>query len=443
MTLTKADAHSLIGAWYTAGLSAVEPRQAVSSRLGLTGNELQIRTETIPATFPLPERGVTLVAIGKAAVPMAQGARDVLRGSIREGVILTKDGHAQGAPADMRVFEAAHPIPDERGVAGTAAILDMVSGLDADDVVVTLVSGGGSALFEAPRPPLTLADMQTTTNLLLRAGAPIQDLNAVRSPLSLVKGGGFRQHMGQATCVTLILSDVLGNDPSVIASGPTIRTKASPSRALAVLEHYGVREQVPASVIELLERQVQEQQPVVEARSNDVFEIVGDNDAFVDRVAEAAKACGLTPSVIWHQREGEAREIGRQFVVELDAVPDQVEVVLGGGEATVTVKGDGVGGRNTEFALAAAIELHRTGSGWVVASLASDGQDGLVDGAGAIADATTVDRAIQRGIDPVGSLDRNDSGSFFKHLSDLVVPGPTGTNVNDVFIAVRSKAHVP
>lgn len=433
----RADARSLIRRWYAAGIIAVEPRHAVRRHLSVDRDHLRVGSRSLP----IPHRGVIVVAIGKAAVAMALGAHDVLGEHLRDGIILTKDGHADHAWAGMRVFEAAHPVPDERGVAATAAILDMVSDLVPTDIVLTLISGGGSALFEAPRDPLALGDLQATTNLLLRAGAPIQDLNAVRSPLSLVKGGGFRNRIGAAHCVSLILSDVLGNDPAVIASGPTIRTEPDPSRALSLLKHYGVRDSVPPGVIELLERR--EDEPSFErereSASGDVFEIIADNDVFIDGVAAAAED-ELFP-VVWRRRqEGEARELGQRFVAGLGDVPDNVHVVLGGGEATVTVRGDGVGGRNTEFALAAAIALGRTGADWVVASLASDGQDGSVYGAGAIVDRRTVERAARAGFDPFASLDRNDSGSVFERLGDLVVPGPTGTNVNDVYIAVRTQS---
>lgn len=436
MSPTRAEAHSLIRAWYQSGLSSVEPRQAVCRHLGFAGTDLHVGEHT----FPIPNQGVIVIAIGKAAVAMAHGARDVLGERIREGAILTKDGHAEHPPEGMRIFEAAHPIPDERGVAGTDAILGLVANLQSDDIVVTLISGGGSALFEAPRDPLTLADLQTTTDLLLRAGAPIQDLNTVRSPLSLVKGGGFRKRMGEASCVSLILSDVPGNDPAVIASGPTIRTTADPSRALAKLEQYGVLPQVPRRVIELLERQNDNPEPKMHVPTEDVFDIIADNDMFVDRIAAAVNAEGLSGKVIWRQQEGEARALGERFVAELNSLPNETEVVLGGGEATVTVHGDGTGGRNTEFALAAAIELHRRGADWVIASLASDGQDGLVDGAGAIADRTTVERASDLSLDARSSLERNDSGSFFERVGGLVAPGPTGTNVNDVYIAVRTRS---
>lgn len=437
MTPGRDDARALIRRWYDSGISTVEPRQAVRRHLDVDRDHIQVGRHR----RRIPDRGVIIVAIGKAAVAMALGANDVLGEHIRNGIILTKDGHAVKAPEEMRVFEAAHPVPDERGVAATAAILDLVGDLGPDDVVVMLISGGGSALFEAPRDPLVLADLQVTTNLLLRAGAPIQDLNAVRSPLSRVKGGGFRRRIGSAHCVSLILSDVLGNDPAVIASGPAIRTVPDPSRALSLLQQYGVRDAVPRRVIELLERHEGELsgESGIEAASEDVFEIIADNDMFVDGVAAAAQADALFPSTWRRRQEGEARQLGERFVAALAQVPHETQVVIGGGEATVTVRGEGVGGRNTEFALASAIELDRTGADWVVASLASDGQDGSVDGAGAIVDRETLARAADMGLDPVASLEHNDSGAFFERLGGLVVLGPTGTNVNDVYIAVRAR----
>lgn len=435
MTPSRVDAHSLLRRWYAEGVAAVEPGRAVRQHLHVSRSCLHVGTSSLT----IPEAGVIIVAIGKAAVAMSRGASDVLGKRIRNGIILTKDGHAQNPPAGLRVFEAAHPIPDERGTLATTAILDLVADLGNDDIVLTLISGGGSALFEAPRHLLTLADLQVTTELLLRAGAPIQDLNAVRSPLSLVKGGGVRERMGPAKCVSLILSDVPGNDPAVIASGPTIPMKRNPSRALDILEHYGVLDQVPRRVVEFLDRETDDPRRETPEQSDDVFQIVADNDMFVDWIAGEADDSGFHASVTWRRYEGEARELGRRFVEELQTVSASVCAVLGGGEATVTVRGDGIGGRNTEFAMSAAIELDRTGADWVVASLASDGQDGLVDAAGAIADRTTLTRASRIGLDAQAFLERNDTGPFFKRLGDLVAPGPTGTNVNDVYIAVRTQ----
>jgi glycerate-2-kinase len=281
--------------------------------------------------------------------------------------------------------------------------------------------------------------MQATTDLLLRAGAPIQDLNAVRSPLSQVKGGGLRRRMGAARCVSLILSDVLGSDPAVIASGPTVPSSPDPGRALATLERWGVTDRVPPAVVAFLQAAGDGPVDVMADTSGDVFAVIADNDRLVDGTTESAVRRGLRPLVVWRRREGEARELAEQFVRELNTVPNGTDVVLGGGEATVTVRGDGVGGRNTEFALAAAIALDRSQGGWVIASLASDGEDGLVRGAGAIVDCHTVRRGATLGLDAPAALERNDSGGYFERSGDLLVPGPTGTNVNDLYLAVRSE----
>jgi hydroxypyruvate reductase len=337
----------------------------------------------------------------------------------------------------LRVHEAGHPIPDERGVKATNLAISSLNRLDEDVVVLALVSGGGSALLEAPRDGVTLADLARTTDLLLRAGAPIEALNAVRAPLSRVKSGGLRAAAPKCTWVTLILSDVLGNDPRVIASGPTVPGRRDPRMAIEVIGRYGVEQQVPGSVLAVLETCSVEPES---QRTDDVLLVIGDNAAAVEAVARKAGALGLECRVVWRSTQGEAAELGREFVAIVSDMPESVDVVLGGGEATVTVRGDGRGGRNTEFALAAALELERRQiSNWVIASLGTDGQDAMTGLAGAIADAGTARRARDVGVDPVRALARNDSLSVFEVSGGAVQTGPTGTNVNDVYIAVRAK----
>lgn len=429
-------ARSLILNWYRRGLDAVDPRLAVQrnvrwssdGHLDVTGNDIDVPSEA----------RILGIAFGKAASAMAAGLDEQLGDRISNGIILTKDGHASNVPAGWRVIEAAHPVPDQRGVDATRTILDTVSGLDAQDVVIVLVSGGGSALLEAPREPLTLGDIQEVTSALLRAGAPIQDLNAVRSELSRVKGGGLRRAIGGARCISLILSDVLGNDPRVIASGPTVPRQPDPARALKLLEAYRVLDQIPASVVSLLKQDPEPFDPGIAA--NGLYTVVGDNERFIEAIAAAASLYGLRPEVVIRNAEGEARDLANDFLSLVDST-SHADVFIGGGEATVTVRGDGSGGRNTEFSLSAAMRLaDGQDSNLVVASLASDGQDGSVEGAGAIVDALTVGRAAERRLDARTALDANDSGGFFEELGELVVPGPTGTNVNDVYIAVRLDA---
>lgn len=383
--------------------------------------------------------GIHVVAVGKAAVAMTQGALEALHGTIVSGDVITKEGHVNvQLPPQLCVHEAGHPIPDERGVKATEVTINALNRLDVTTVVLALISGGGSALLESPRPGVSLADLALTTDLLLRAGAPIEALNAVRSPLSRVKAGGLRAAAPRSAWATLILSDVLGNDPRVIASGPTVPGRSDADPALEVIERFGVLNQIPLSVRAALESA--EDPPELVRIDEDVLLVIADNGAAVSAAADRARALGLQCRVVWQAAQGEAADLGREFVSIVAGVPDSADVVLGGGEATVTVRGDGRGGRNTEFSLAAALELERRGLvEWVIASLSTDGQDAMTGVAGAIADAGTARRAREAGVDPVRALVRNDSLSVFEVAGGSVATGPTGTNVNDVYMAVRAK----
>ena len=386
---------------------------------------------------------LVLIAIGKASFAMASAAEDVLGERVDAGVAIAKAETPDIPSVTGRVVHlwAAHPVPDARSVAAANEILAVVDGLTAEDLVLVLISGGGSALVEAPRDPLTLDDIRQTTDLLLRAGAPIHDLNAVRSELSRIKGGGLRRAIGPARCVTIILSDVLGNDPSVIASGPTIARVPDPAGALAILGKYGITEHVPTVVIAELTRASQEdvaEDALVVGRADDTFAIIADNARFIEAIARGAERRGHHAEILWRNREGEARELAVALVDALATIGDDVKVVVGGGEATVTVRGDGIGGRNTEFALAAAYELERRQVPWLVASLASDGDDGRNAGAaGGFVDQQTIARARAAGLDPDCALATNDSGSLLAAIGGLFATDATGTNVNDAYIAIR------
>jgi hydroxypyruvate reductase len=417
---------------FAAALKAVDPALAVRHVLKLRDGALDVGGARIDVSGD-----IIMVAVGKAATAMTEGALAVLGPSVAGGHVITKEGHVDSAPPEtIVVYEAGHPIPDARGVEATRALLDRLETLDAGVVVLALISGGGSALLEAPREGVSLDELALTTDLLLRAGAPIEALNAVRAPLSRVKSGGLRAAAPKASWVTLILSDVLGNDPRVIASGPTVSGAGNPAAALAIIEKYGVREQLPKAVLAALQNADPEHEPV--ADEHDVLLIIGDNAAAVQAATAEAERAGLKARVVWTAVEGEAAELGREFVGEAANAPDAIDVLLGGGEATVTVRGDGMGGRNTEFALAAALEMERRGlADWVVASLATDGQDALTGLAGAIADAGTCQRAREAGVDPDAALARNDSAAVFEAAGGAVHTGPTGTNVNDLYIAMR------
>jgi glycerate 2-kinase len=427
-------ARALIRELFIDALESVEPARAVRDALALREGSLIVGDKTLPAA-----KRIHVIAVGKAAVAMTQGALEALNGVAVSGDVVTKEGHA-GAPLppQLRVHEAGHPIPDERGVAATNLAISSLNELDDGVVVLALISGGGSALLEAPRDGVTLADLAQTTDLLLRAGAAIEALNAVRAPLSRVKAGGLRTAAPSCVWVTLILSDVLGNDPRVIASGPTVPGASNSGLALEVIQRYGVKGQIPGSVLAALETKSVE--PELLRTNDDVLLVIGDNAAAIKAAAVKAGALGLESRIVWQSAQGEAAELGRDFVSVVSEMPDSVDVVLGGGEATVTVRGDGRGGRNTEFALAAALELERRDVlHWVVASLGTDGQDAMTGHAGAIADAGTGPRARKSGVDPVDALARNDSLSVFEVSGGAVQTGPTGTNVNDIYIAVRRK----
>jgi glycerate-2-kinase len=425
------EAERAIRRWFAAALEVVDPRDAVRSALQLHDHALIVNGEPVPLS---PGNSVIVLAVGKAACGLARGAHDVLGARIDRGLILTKYGHVQDPVEGFEVFEANHPTPDQAGLDATARILTIVEGLTADDLVIALISGGGSSLLELPREGIGLGDMQEVTRLLMHAGAGINDLNTVRKVLSEVKGGGLRARIGPAQCVTLLLSDVLGNDPSVIASGPTVPSATGPSEAREVVRRFGVEDQLPGRVIDVLESLEQEQLEV--DTSHDVIAVIADNAMLVDEVASAARCEGLRVHVDDAPYDGDAAQLGRGMVSTLVEISPDIEVYVRGGEATVAVTGDGVGGRNTEMALAAALALDGSDE-WVIASLASDGDDGNSGAAGAIADGGTVGRARAAGVDPVDALRRNDSATVIRATGGLVETGPTGTNVNDVYLAVR------
>lgn len=429
--MTPEAAREAIERWFRDALAVVEPRRAVRRALSFEGDRLFVGDEVVD----IPPGGrIVVVAVGKAASAMARGAHDVLGDQINRGLVLTKDGHIDSRVDGFEYFEAAHPVPDERGVAATREIVQAVDQLDADDLVVALVSGGGSALLEMPRDPLTLGDIQQATTTVMHAGAGIHELNAVRRRLSEVKGGGLRRHIGDARCISLLLSDVLGNDPRVIASGPTIITDGDDLDAGDVLERFGVERHLPERVRGLLAEPVPHYQPVDTGK--DIWDIIADNELLVREFVRLVEADGLTPRIAWEAYDGDAAALGEQLVGDAREAEPAVDVLVGGGEATVEVRGDGKGGRNTEAALAAAIAM-APDDAWAIASLASDGDDGAADAAGAVADPRSVMRGDDAGIDARAALADNDSATFFRRAGGLVETGPTGTNVNDIYIALR------
>ena len=423
-------ARELLRALFDAALAAADPARAIGRYL------------------PQPVSGRTVVVgAGKAAAAMARAFEEAWATNKQagplEGLVVTRHGHA--VPCErIRIVEARHPVPDQAGQEAAQQILDLARGLGPQDQLVCLVSGGGSALLTLPTAGLTLADKQAVTQALLRSGATIGEINTVRKHLSAIKGGRLAAAAAPARVVSLAISDVPGDDPAVIASGPTVPDPTTFADARAVLAKYGITE--PKAVIaHLAAARDETPKPGDPVFAKTQFELIASPQQALTAAAEAALAHNVTPIVLSDRIEGEARDVAAMhaaIAVQLRAGQLRVgheivtppAVLLSGGETTVTVHGKGRGGRNNEFllALAAALAKDPGGCGGIYAlACDTDGIDGTEDNAGAIVYPNTVDRAASRGIPIKEALAENDSYGFFAALGDLVVTGPTLTNVND------------
>jgi glycerate 2-kinase len=391
-----------------------------------------------------PARGrLIVVGAGKASAAMAAAAEEALGPAVSEGVVAVKDGHL--APTRrVRLREAGHPVPDERGAEAAREIRSLVERAGADDLVLVLVSGGGSALLPAPAPPISLADKQAVTRLLLAAGATINQLNAVRKHLSLLKGGQLARAASPARVHALLLSDVIGDPLDVIGSGPTAPDASTFADALAVLDRFGVRARIPASVTDRLARGARGEIAETPKPDDPVFHrvtntVIGNNGLVVEAAAARAAALGYTPHVLTRALDGEARDVARDWIELARGIAAgrgpvaPPACVIAGGETTVTVRGQGRGGRCQEFALAAALAMQGLDDDVVLAA-GTDGSDGPTDAAGAIVDGRTASRARERGHDGEALLAANDSHRVLADLDDLIVTGPTNTNLLDLYL---------
>ncbi|WP_028103571.1 glycerate kinase type-2 family protein [Pseudoduganella violaceinigra] len=390
--------------------------------------------DTIAAHLPPPPKGRTVViGAGKAAARMAQGVERHWHGPL-SGVVVTRYGH--GAPTRLvQVIEAGHPVPDDASDAAARRMLAAVRGLGPDDMVLCLMSGGGSALMSLPAAGITLQQKRDINKALLLCGAPIGEINTVRKHLSAIKGGRLALACGEARVVTLVLSDVPGDDPAAVASGPTLADPSTAQEALRILQHYGIG--IPNAVREVLEDPQQETPKPGDPRlaRNSVAVIASARQA-LQAAADVARAEGLRPLVLSDRLEGEARTVAVsqaalvQSVIQHGSPLRPPCVILSGGETSVTVRGTGRGGRNAEYLLALAVALQGTPGVHAIAC-DTDGIDGTEDNAGAVLGPDTLQRAAALGLDPQALLENNDGYSFFSALGDLVVTGPTRTNVND------------
>ena len=388
----------------------------------------------LPAHLPPPPRGRTVVVgAGKASASMARALDDAWPAPL-DGLIVTRYGHAVRCRR-IEIVEAAHPVPDAAGEAAARRILERVHGLGPDDLVIALISGGGSALLSLPAPGLTLADKQTINRALLQSGAHIGEMNCVRKHLSAIKGGRLAAAAWPAPVLSLLISDVPGDDPATIASGPTVADPTTFADARAILAKYGITE--PEAVLRHLEQASDETPKPGDPRlAHARTKIIATPQMSLEAAAAVARNVGLTPVILGSGLEGEAREVGRviagvarQVTLYGQPVPPPC-VLLSGGETTVTVRGTGRGGRNVEFLLALAIELDGLSDVFALAA-DTDGIDGAEEVAGAIATPDTLDRAEALGLRAKTSLAQNDAHRFFAAIGDQVVTGPTLTNVND------------
>ncbi len=409
---------------FKAALQAADPGEAVARRL---------EREDLKGY-----RDIYVVGAGKAGVSMARAAERVLGRRITRGLLNVKYGHTAKLRR-VELNECGHPVPDRNGVEGAgSAIAEIAAGAGAEDLVLCLISGGASALLPLPADPITLNEKQETTKLLLASGADIHEINAARKHISRIKGGQLARLASPATVLSLLLSDVIGDDLDVIGSGPTAPDASTFVRARAILEKYGIFNRVPAAVRERIERGVRGEIPETPKPDDPVFArvrnvVIGSNRLAVERAFATARELGFRALVLSTFVEGETREIARMHAAiakEIVASGRPLKppaCIITGGETTVTLRGEGLGGRNQEFVLAAAIDIAGLRN-VVILSAGTDGSDGPTDAAGAIADGRTLGR------NPCAHefLARNDSYPYFEGLGDLIVTGPTHTNVMDV-----------
>jgi glycerate 2-kinase len=429
---------------FRAGVQAVEPSAAVKRYCRRQDNRLLVDQKV----YDLAElKRIYVIGAGKAGAPMVKAVEEILADRIFGGIVNVKYGYLAEL-SGVKVIEAGHPVPDDSGLEGARAILELASRAEEGDMVICLISGGGSALLPLPAEGLSLQDKQDTTRVLLACGATIHEINSVRKHISKVKGGGLARAVYPATLISLILSDVVGDDLDVIASGPTVPDSSRFQDCMSIFDKYGIREKVPETVLNHIRKGIEGKVPETPKPGAPVFTstqsvIVGSNLACMEAAEKKASSLGYHTLMLSTMIEGETREVARvhagiaKEILKSGHPLSSPACVLSGGETTVTITGRGLGGRNQEFVLAAAIGLNGQ-EGIVVLSAGTDGTDGPTDAAGAVADSQTIQRAEALGLNPADFLSNNDAYHFFEKLKDLVKTGPTNTNVMDLRIVLTT-----
>ncbi|MGQ9623816.1 MAG: glycerate kinase type-2 family protein [Candidatus Bathycorpusculaceae bacterium] len=423
-------------------LWAVDPKQIIKSRVLLKDSKIHVNRHK----FDLKKfKNIYVVGGGKASGSMAEALEKILAKHITAGIVNVPHGSKYNAKI-IEIHGANHPVPDEAGVEGTRRMLEMAEKAGENDLIICLISGGGSSLMPLPRGEISLNDKREITNALLKCGATIKEINTVRKHISYFKGGWLAKKAYPATILNLVLSDVVGDPLEFIASGPTVPDSTTFSDAIKVLKKYDLWNKTPAAIKKVLLEGEKGAIPETPKASDEAFKkvfnvVIGNNRSASLAACEQLKKDGLNTLLLTTTMEGEARHIGTMLATiaheafsHAKPIPKPAGIVAGG-ETTVTVTGKGVGGRNQELALAAALKLDGM-DGVVVASLSTDGVDGPTDAAGAIVDGKTLSRAAKAGLTPEEYLAENNSYRFFAELGDLIFTGPTGTNVNDITVIV-------
>jgi hydroxypyruvate reductase len=433
---------------FQAALKAVDPYTLVKQSLKLNGSILIIDTPSAKKTFDLTKfRRIFVVGGGKAVAPMGRAIEEILGARLTRGIINVKYGYIEKLNK-MKIIEAGHPIPDDAGVRGVEGIITLIKGSGESDLVLSLISGGGSALLPAPVNGIKLSEKQELTHLLLNCGADIWEINAIRKHISQIKGGRLAELAYPSTTINLALSDVVSDKMDTISSGPTVPDSSTFKDAWHILEKYDLLNEVSTTIREYLREGVEGKIKEIPKPGDKVFKktynfIIGNNMTALKAALAEARALGYNTLMLSSSIEGEAREVAKVYVAiaqEILSTSNPIPspaCVISGGETTVTIKGDGKGGRNQEFALAAAIDIDGLDN-VVIASIGSDGTDGPTDAAGGIVNGDTIKNAMSMGLNPSQYLNNNDSYNFLKQVEALIFTGPTNTNVMDIQLILVS-----
>ena len=422
------------------GLETADPELAVEKSLRREGDHV------IVDRIKVKPRRVVVVGFGKASYKMARATLRILGDLVTSAILSIPKGVKVTALGSAKIIKSGHPTPDRGSIEAAVETLKLLKSLDEGDLVIALISGGGSALLELPRPPITLEDLQKTTSLLLRCGASIHEINTVRKHISMVKGGQLAREAHPALVISLIISDVVGDPIEFIASGPTAPDTTTFKDAVDILKRYTIWDAVPQSVREVLTRGVKGEIPETPKPGDPIFEnvinrIIASNRQSLHAMKRHLETLGYRAMVLTSRLQGEARVVGSVLASILREAREHGEplepplALIAGGETTVTVRGSGRGGRNQEVAMAAS-KVIRGLHGVSLASIGSDGIDGVTDAAGAIVDGHTYERGKVLGLNYEHILEDNNSYEYFKRLKDHIFTGPTGTNVNDLIVGV-------